>query len=63
MVIEPNLTKEEALKLADRLHKKVKNLDWECASERHTFAQIPRTELWELVDGLEKLKIRMEYAL
>jgi hypothetical protein len=61
--IEPNLSKEEALRLLCKLHTKFKNIDYSRALNKHEAAAINRMDLHELVEGLEKLKTRLEFSI
>ncbi len=63
MVIQPNLTASEALKLCQRLSKKIKNLDYDRAFHHTDCVELKSDELYELAHGLEKLEERLQWGV
>ena len=63
MTIECSVSSQEALQIANRLHKKFKETDYERASKGQDEVKLSRMELDELVGGLEKLKERLTWVV
>ncbi len=61
--IKPNLTASEALRIAQRIHAKLKIMDYDRALEREDSVSITSAALDELVRGLEKIEERLQWSV